>query len=67
MTTARLLRLVLFGLALQATGCEPTVPRDALGELQFEVPKVAGAEQPYRVPEAAGPVPPEPSLRDPPL
>lgn len=39
------------------TGCEPSVDRDELGEVIFEVPDVPGADEPYKLP----PPPAEPS------
>ena len=32
-------------------GCGPSVDRDGLGEVIFEVPSVPGADEPYQLPE----------------
>jgi hypothetical protein len=38
--------------ALAMPGCQPKPPEEELGTIQYEVPKVPGADQPYELPPA---------------
>ena len=37
-------------------GCEPTVEPEDLGTVQYEIPKIPGADQPYEMPELDEPI-----------
>ena len=45
-----------FGLAalLLLGGCEQKVPKEELGTIIYEVPKVPGSEQPFKIPQLEG-------------
>ena len=45
-----------FGLAalLSAAGCEQKVPKEEMGKVIFEVPKVPGADEPLKLPQLEG-------------
>ena len=46
----RLILLASLATGLLA-GCEPAVPRDELGEVEYKVPAVPGSEEPYKLPD----------------
>ena len=35
------------------SGCVPSLSQSDLGTVEFEVPKVAGADEPYKMPQLA--------------
>ncbi len=47
--------VVILLLAAALPGCGPAVPRDELGTVVYEIPKVEGADKPYQLPPEAGP------------
>jgi hypothetical protein len=44
-------RLFLVLALLLLGGCGPAISRSELGTVEFEIPKVAGAEKPYVMPQ----------------
>ncbi len=60
----RLFRSLTFCLLLMA-GCGPAVPREDLGTVLDEVPKIPGVGQPDELPELDPPTIPEPGSAEP--
>ena len=60
----RRIRWIWLALAALATllGCEPTVSREELGQIVYEMPAVPGAERPYELPDLNAPA--EPTVPD---
>ncbi len=50
-----LLSIVLGIVLLGLSGCGPSVSREQLGEILFEVPKVPGSDEPYPLPDIPAP------------
>jgi len=46
----------LFAVAIDAPGCGPAVAKSDMGNIVYEVPKVAGADKPYPIPEVLPPL-----------
>lgn len=41
---------------LLVVGCVPSLSKSELGTVEFELPKVAGADQPYPMPQLGAPL-----------
>ena len=49
-------RLCLLMLLASLCGCGPSLTQQELGTVEFELPKIAGAEEPYRMPQLGPPL-----------
>ena len=52
MRWVRTLALWTLLIALATAGCGPELSEEELGTIQYEVPKVPGADRPYELPPA---------------
>jgi len=54
MRWVRTLALWTLLIGLATVGCGPELSEEELGTIQYEVPKVPGADQPYELPPVSG-------------